>query len=234
MKISIETIESMNHMPKLGDVLYVDGNELAAQNKDKTFICVAKVPDSFPAFGIHEPKRFLNTLGLLEDPEWEFVDENKRLIIYEDGYTFENPLLDLKVYVPPSKDRFQNIRWREAFSLSPQQMKTLKKASSLPPSDKTISFVGNGKNISISAPVREKRNGNVIRNNVLKWTFQPATEIFDISFNAKALKHLPVGECKVAVCNEGAVKFTYAGDMDMICYVTDASPEDCSESLQAA
>lgn len=185
MKISQETLKVLKNFSSINpNILFKEGDVVSTVSASKCIFSKCKIDESFPSeFAIYDLPRFLATLSLFSDPELEIkeksmeIKEGKKKL----NYTFTNPAL---VIAAPDKD-FTVDSPKAEFEISAANLQELMKALSVL-SVPSISIIGDGNNLSISAVDPKNTTGDVYTLKV-----GSTDQTFNIILGAENLQMLP-------------------------------------------
>lgn len=185
MKISKQTLDVLANFATVNqNILVKPGNKLSTININKTQFVNAVVEDQFETeFGLYNLAEFIGVLSLFKDPDVQFGDRSAR--ITEGKQSVNYFYADRSVLVLPPEKEFKMPSVEASFTLSEEQIKSLKNAArQLSSTD--LFFVG--KDGVISAIVGDP--GNPTAN-----TFSIEVGATDHTFNTfvkiESLKMLP-------------------------------------------
>ena len=200
MKLSERTLDILKYFSVINPSIYVrQGNVVSTIAPSQAILARATVAENFEQeFAIHSLSRFLGTVTLFTDPEFEFQE---KFVTIRSGkqrvnYTYADPSM---LVVPPTKE----IKFPETeveFDLTAADLVTIQKAGSVLQAPE-IAIVGEDGVLSIRAVDSKNSTADVFSVDV----GEAATD-FSVLFKPENLKLVP-GDYKVAVTSKGIAKF---------------------------
>lgn len=185
MKISQETIKVLKNFSTINsNILFKEGNILSTVSASKCIFSKCEVEEEFPTdFAIYDLSRFLSTLSLFSDPDININD--KTIEIKEGRRRLNYTLTDHNLIIAaPDKD-FTVEDPKAEFEISATELQELMKALSVL-SVPSISIVGDGKSVNISAVDPKNVSGDVYTLNV-----GSTDQNFNIVIGAQNLQIIP-------------------------------------------
>lgn len=200
MKLSERTLDIFKYFSVINPSIYVkSGNQISTISPSMAILARATVAENFEQeFAIHNLSRFLGTVTLFDQPEFEFQD--KFVTITSDkqrvNYTYADPSM---LVVPPSKDiKFPDPEVE--FNLTAADLVTIQKAGAVLQAPE-IAIVGEDGVLSIRAVDSKNSTADVFAVDV-----GDATNDFSVLFKPENLKLVP-GDYKVSVTSKGIARF---------------------------
>jgi hypothetical protein len=152
MILSPDTIDVLKNFSGINsNLLILPGNIIKTCNESGTIIAIAKVPETFEEISIYDLGEFLNTLNLLEVPDFS-LNAEKTALIFNDSrskivyFLASKKVLSKKVVELASRN-FNAENPKVSFVLTAEDLQKLRKAASVFGLD-PLSFISeNGKQI---------------------------------------------------------------------------------------
>lgn len=211
MKISKNTLLILKNYSTINQSIVVHaGSRLSTISAVKNIFSSITVEEKFSEFAIYDLNEFLGVLSLFEDPNLEF---GKSYVVISEGtakqkYYYADPSL---IQSPPDKDIELPSIELETFVSRDDLTRVLKAASINNVGD--ISFMGNGKTVSIAA--HDKNNPS---SNTFKIDLGEDEATFSFNFASENFKMIP-GDYNISICAAGFAKFSHK-DSDLTYFIT--------------
>lgn len=229
MKVGKDTIKAFGSLVTISERLYMRGNQASTWDEKKKFLAVVETPEMFPEFCFPDLECFLKLRKLYEnlnkDPDWVFLSDGTLRL--EGEQTMGFPSVDVDK-LPSSLDKLREMNWSIDFDLNQERIKTLKKVFQRRAFDNRIFVSGNGKELSISCNIFEKRR--TYAGHYFKMPLGPTTQEFEVCFDVGYLNKIPLGNYKMSISTEGATRLKWINDksdVGLIFYIlheTDTPP----------
>lgn len=202
MKISKRTFDILKNFSTINSNIFIQsGNVITTISPSKSILVEAEIDEDFEnSFGIWDLNKFLGTVSLFTDPEFEFSD--KFVTIYGSNnssvkYFYSEPKL---LTIPSKKITMPKVAF--SFGISGKQLAELYKAASvLQLPDICIRSVGG--NIVVVAEDKTDTTSNKFSIDVN----QSADAEFEMYMKIENLKLYP-GDYQVDVCEKIVSRFT--------------------------
>ncbi len=200
MKICGRTIDILKNFSVINPSIYVrPGNQLATITPLQTIVAKAEVDETFDQeFAIYNLSRFLGTISLFTDPEFEFGENsvtikagNQRV-----NYTYADPSM---IVTPPNKD----IKFPDPdveFDITNDNLQSIQKASAVLQTPE-VAFVGEDGTIFVKT-----LNSKDPTADVFSIAVGETTEDFSVTFKVENLKLIP-NDYHVSLTTKGIAKF---------------------------
>ena len=216
VKLGKETLAILKNFAALNsNILINEGNTIKTLTGTKDIMAIAHVEEQFPVkFGIWDLNKFLSTVSLFRDPEFEF--EDKYVIIGDpNGSSVKYYYSDQSLLTVPTRD----ITMPDtvlSVSLSQQTFMELQKASSvLQLPDLTIRPSEDGKSILAVVDDRQDPTSN---NYSVNLGDNPCEENFVFNFKSDLLRMYP-GDYTVNFTETVISEFVNASGVDLTYYI---------------
>ena len=204
MKISEKTLGILKNFSTINQSLLVrPGNVIRTIHPMKTVFASATVEENFPTqFAIYELSKFLGSISLFDDPDFEFYDDHMKISEGKNYIRFVYADQSM-IIVPPTKQI--ELPSRDVyFELSEKDLGTINKALSVLQVPE-MSVVGEDGTIYVKA---------LNNKNVSSDQYSLAVGVTDKSFNAifksEFMKLLPA-DYKINISNKGYAEFATQG-----------------------
>lgn len=205
VKFSDETIQVLRNFSAINpDLLFKPGNRLRTVSQQPGIYAEATIKEEIPKeFGIYKMKRFLDAMGLIDDPELVFGDNDVKMTGQKNSIAFTYASPDI-IISPP--DREINLPPEDiTFVVKLDDLnRVLKAAVAMELPD--ISFAVNDGTLSIIARDKKSKSSDSFRHDIS----EIESPDFTLDFKAEKLKLFP-GDYTVSVFASGkakAAKFT--------------------------
>lgn len=226
MKISKSTMSVLQNFSNINAKLLVPAsNRIKTISPEENAMGLVVVEETFPVeFGILDLNKFLTSVSLFKDPEFNF---NASSVTYGEGktnltqnYANKNILFEEKKN-PYNKSDIKMPTTPINFELSREQLSDMFKASSVL-QIQDVSFVSNGDEIDLV--VCDKKNPSSDRY-VINSVGPSDGNTFKINFQVGHLKLMP-GGYDIAISEKHISHFTYKEDIDLQYWIgTDSDSE---------
>ena len=156
MKLSDKTVNLLKNFSNINQsILFKEGSKLRTMSVMKNILAEAEVVEEFPKdFGIYDLNQFLNGMGLHQNPDLDFTNDN-HVVIKEGRMRSKYFFADPSVIVTPPDKNLDLPSEDVSFELNTQQLDRLLKAAGiyqLP----DLSVIGKAGVVKIL--VRDKKN----------------------------------------------------------------------------
>lgn len=204
MKLSEQTLSVLKNFNTINQsVLVKPGNTIRTISGQRNVFARASVAETFPAkFAIFELSKFLGTVSLFKDPDFEFFDDHLKITEGKtvSRYTYADESM---IVVPPDKEI--DLPSKDIyFELSEKDLSTIQKAIGILQVPE-LSVVGEDGTIYVKA---------INNKNPSSDQYSIAVGVTDQSFNAifksEYLKFMP-GNYKINISNKGYAQFESDG-----------------------
>jgi hypothetical protein len=200
MKLSERTIQILKNFSTINQSILVrPGSVLKTVSSQKAIFAQATVTENFEQeFAIYELPRFLGTVSLFSDPDFDFRDKYVTISSGKQrvNYTYADPSM---MVTPPSK----NINFPDAeveFTITSEQLSTISRAGSVLQMPE-IAIVGEDGIISIRAVDSKNSTADVFSLDVGE-----CEKDFRVIFRPENMKLIPA-EYKVSLTSVGISQF---------------------------
>ena len=202
MKLSDSTLSLLKNFSTINQsILFKQGNRLRTMSVMKNILAEATISEELPKdFGIYDLNQFLNGLGLHQNPELDFANDNH--VVIKEGrsrskYFFADPQV---IVTPPEKE--MNLPSEDVtFDLSTEQLDKLLKAAAIYQLPDLAVVGANG---VVKIVVRDKKNDT---SNDFSITVGETDKNFSFNFKVENIKILP-GNYEVVVSSKLLSRFT--------------------------
>lgn len=201
MKLSSDTIAVLKNFTQINQNLqFKAGNVIKTKSRASEIFATAKIDTEFPQdFAIYELGRFIQVLGLFEDPDLEFTENavhikdkrNKVTYMFADPSLISAADYDKEITFPDTLAEFQ---------LKQDDLAKLQKAAGVL-GQQNITIVGKGGDLSIM--VHDKKNSS---SDKFVLSMGETTVDFEVDLNLKTLQFIP-GDYNVTVTEKVVCKF---------------------------
>ena len=186
MKLSDSTLSLLKNFSTINtSILFKQGNKLRTMSVMKNILAEATIAEEFPKdFGIYDLNQFLNGLGLHNNPELDFENDN-HVIIKEGRSRSKYFFADPSVIITPPEKSIELPSEDVTFELSTEQLDKLLKAAAiyqLP----DLSVVGGDGVVKVL--VRDKKNDT---SNDFSIVVGETESTFSFNFKVENIKILP-------------------------------------------
>ena len=202
MKLSESTLSLLKNFSTINQsILFKQGNKLRTISVMKNILAEATIGEDLPKdFGIYDLNQFLNGLGLHNNHELDFEDDN--YVIIKEGrsrskYFFADP----NVIITPPEKAITLPSEDVTFDLSTEQLDKLLKAAAIYQSP-DLSVIG--ENGVVKILIRDKKNET---SNTFDETVGETESTFSFNFKVENMKILP-GTYDVVVSQKLLSRFT--------------------------
>ena len=212
MKISDDTLSILNNFSSIqGAVVINPGSDISTIAAAKNILVKASVDESFPKqFGIYELSEFLSAISLLEDPSFEFGDDQVEVRSENSTQTIRYNYCDPTcVVIPPNGG---NVEFPESdfeFVLTKDDLKAIKKAAGVLNLPHLCIRILDGSNLVASITDKEKGSSSNGFDLKIAYDSEYESEEFDdfyATFSVDNLKVFP-GDYLVEVSSKGLGHF---------------------------
>ena len=186
MKLSDSTLSLLKNFSTINQsLLFKQGNKLRTISVMKNILAEATIEEELPKdFGIYDLNQFLNGLGLHQNPELDFANDN-HVVIKEGRMRSQYFFADANVIITPPEKEMILPSEDVSFTLKTEQLDKLLKAASiyqLP----DLSVIGEAGVVKLL--VRDKKNDT---SNSFAITVGETESEFAFNFKVENIKILP-------------------------------------------
>ena len=186
MKLSDKTVNLLKNFSNINQsILYKEGSKLRTMSVMKNILAEAEVNEKFPKdFGIYDLNQFLNGMGLHQNPDLDFTNDN-HVVIKEGRMRSKYFFADPSVIVTPPDKNLDLPSEDVSFELNTQQLDRLLKAAAiyqLP----DLAVVGEAGVVKVV--VRDKKNDT---SNDFAITVGETKDKFMFNFKVENIKIIP-------------------------------------------
>jgi hypothetical protein len=186
MKLSDKTVNLLKNFSNINQsILFKEGSKLRTMSVMKNILAEAEVVEEFPKdFGIYDLNQFLNGMGLHQNPDLDFANDN-HVVIKEGRMRSKYFFADPSVIVTPPDKNLDLPSEDVSFELNTQQLDRLLKAAGiyqLP----DLSVIGENGVVKIVA--RDKKNDT---SNDFAITVGETSDEFVFNFKVENIKIIP-------------------------------------------
>ena len=186
MKLSDKTVNLLKNFSNINQsILFKEGSKLRTMSVMKNILAEAEVVEEFPKdFGIYDLNQFLNGMGLHQNPDLDFANDN-HVVIKEGRMRSKYFFADPSVIVTPPDKNLDLPSEDVSFELNTQQLDRLLKAAGiyqLP----DLSVIGENGVVKIVA--RDKKNDT---SNNFAITVGETSDEFVFNFKVENIKIIP-------------------------------------------
>jgi|TARA_B100000287_G_scaffold3757_1_gene3660 hypothetical protein len=186
MKLSDKTVNLLKNFSNINQsILFKEGSKLRTMSVMKNILAEAEVVEEFPKdFGIYDLNQFLNGMGLHQNPDLDFTNDN-HVVIKEGRMRSKYFFADPSVIVTPPDKNLDLPSEDVSFELNTQQLDRLLKAAGiyqLP----DLSVIGKAGVVKIL--VRDKKNDT---SNDFAITVGETDKEFVFNFKVENIKIIP-------------------------------------------
>ena len=212
MKLSDSTLSLLKNFSTINtSILFKQGNKLRTMSVMKNILAEATIAEEFPKdFGIYDLNQFLNGLGLHNNPELDFENDN-HVIIKEGRSRSKYFFADPSVIITPPEKSIELPSEDVTFELSTDQLDKLLKAAAI---YQLPDLCAVGENGVVKLVVRDKKNET---SNTYAVNVGETDAIFSFNFKVENIKILP-GTYDVVVSQKLLSRFT-AKNYDLTYYI---------------
>ena len=201
MKLSDKTVNLLKNFSNINQsILFKEGSRLRTMSVMKNILAEAEVNEEFPKdFGIYDLNQFLNGMGLHQNPDLDFTNDN-HVVIKEGRMRSKYFFADPSVIVTPPDKNLDLPSEDVSFELKTQQLDRLLKAAGiyqLP----DLSVIG--ENGVVRIVVRDKKNDT---SNDFAITVGETNDEFNFNFKVENIKIIP-GTYEVVVSQKLLSRF---------------------------
>ena len=202
MKLSDSTLSLLKNFSTINtSILFKQGNKLRTMSVMKNILAEATIAEEFPKdFGIYDLNQFLNGLGLHNNPELDFENDN-HVIIKERRSRSKYFFADPSVIITPPEKSIELPSEDVTFELSTDQLDKLLKAAAI---YQLPDLCAVGENGVVKLVVRDKKNET---SNTYAVNVGETDAIFSFNFKVENIKILP-GTYDVVVSQKLLSRFT--------------------------
>ena len=202
MKLSDSTLSLLKNFSTINtSILFKQGNKLRTMSVMKNILAEATIAEEFPKdFGIYDLNQFLNGLGLHNNPELDFENDN-HVIIKEGRSRSKYFFADPSVIITPPEKSIELPSEDVTFELSTDQLDKLLKAAAI---YQLPDLCAVGENGVVKLVVRDKKNET---SNTYAVNVGETDAIFSFNFKVENIKILP-GTYHVVVSQKLLYRFT--------------------------
>ena len=186
MKLSDKTVNLLKNFSNINQsILFKEGSKLRTMSVMKNILAEAEVNEEFPKdFGIYDLNQFLNGMGLHQNPDLDFTNDN-HVVIKEGRMRSKYFFADPSVIVTPPDKNLDLPSEDVSFDLNTQQLDRLLKAAAiyqLP----DLAVIGDAGVVRIV--VRDKKNDT---SNDFAITVGETSDSFVFNFKVENIKIIP-------------------------------------------
>ena len=212
MKLSDSTLSLLKNFSTINtSILFKKGNQLRTMSVMKNILAEATVAEEFPRdFGIYDLNQFLNGLGLHNNPELDFQNDN-HVIIKEGRSRSKYFFADPSVIITPPEKSIELPSEDVTFELSTEQLDKLLKAAAI---YQLPDLCAVGENGVVKLVVRDKKNET---SNTYAVNVGETDALFSFNFKVENIKILP-GTYHVVVSQKLLSRFT-SKNYDLTYYI---------------
>ena len=212
MKLSDSTLSLLKNFSTINtSILFKQGNKLRTMSVMKNILAEAIIAEEFPKdFGIYDLNQFLNGLGLHNNPELDFENDN-HVIIKEGRSRSKYFFADPSVIITPPEKSIELPSEDVTFELSTDQLDKLLKAAAI---YQLPDLCAVGENGVVKLVVRDKKNET---SNTYAVNVGETDALFSFNFKVENIKILP-GTYDVVVSQKLLSRFT-AKNHDLLYYI---------------
>ena len=212
MKLSDSTLSLLKNFSTINtSILFKQGNKLRTMSVMKNILAEATIAEEFPKdFGIYDLNQFLNGLGLHNNPELDFENDN-HVIIKEGRSRSKYFFADPSVIITPPEKSIELPSEDVTFELSTDQLDKVLKAAAI---YQLPDLCAVGENGVVKLVVRDKKNET---SNTYAVNVGETDAIFSFNFKVENIKILP-GTYDVVVSQKLLSRFT-AKNHDLLYYI---------------
>ena len=229
MKISEETLSVLNNFSSVNAAISIDeGSEIVTISEGKNIIAKAVVDETFSRkFGIYQLGEFLSAVSLLEDPSFDFQENNVNIKSGNSRHRITYQYCDPTLITLPPEGAIDNFPDSDyAFELRAEDLKALLRSAgvlSLP----HISIESSDKGIEVCVCNKEIKSGtNAFTLSIDESTIsrdennlpQLLPDDYRMVFNVENLKMIP-GNYDVNISNKGIGQFVNQ-DVDVVYWIS--------------
>lgn len=211
MKLSKETVTLLKNFASINNnILLKPGTSIGTINGIKSVVATADITEIIPSeFGIYDLNEFLAVLSVFTDPDIEFEDKYVSIKQGKNTIKFYGAAEDV-LTVPKKEIQFPSADVE--FELTEAQLDMIRKTASVLKAE-DVSFVGNGKAISIV--VGDKKNNTA---NVYEVELAPTKKKFKINLKVELLKVLG-NDYDVSISSRKISRFTSKGPSKLVYFI---------------
>ena len=160
MKLSDKTVNLLKNFSNINQsILFKEGSKLRTMSVMKNILAEAEVVEEFPKdFGIYDLNQFLNGMGLHQNPDLDFTNDN-HVVIKEGRMRSKYFFADPSVIVSPPEKSISLPTVDVEFTLKSSQLDRLLKAAAVYHLT-DLSVVGDGKEIKMVVSDRKNDTSN--------------------------------------------------------------------------
>ena len=212
MKLSDSTLSLLKNFSTINtSILFKQGNKLRTMSVMKNILAEATIAEEFPKdFGIYDLNQFLNGLGLHNNPELDFENDN-HVIIKEGRSRSKYFFADPSVIITPPEKSIELPSEDVTFELSTDQLDKLLKAAAI---YQLPDLCAVGENGVVKLVLRDKKNET---SNTYAVNVGETDALFSFNFKVENIKILP-GTYDVVVSQKLLSRFT-AKNHDLLYYI---------------
>ena len=223
MKISEETLSVLNNFSSVNAAISIDeGSEIVTISEGKNIIAKAVVDETFSRkFGIYQLGEFLSAVSLLEDPSFDFQENNVNIKSGNSRHRITYQYCDPTLITLPPEGAIDNFPDSDyAFELRAEDLKALLRSAgvlSLP----HISIESADKGIEVCVCNKEIKSGTNAFTLSIDDVSKEANSLPDdyrMVFNVENLKMIP-GNYDVNISNKGIGQFVNQ-DVDVVYWIS--------------
>jgi hypothetical protein len=194
MKLSNETIEVLKSFAGINSNIAfgVESKTLRSVAISKNIMGKATITEDFPyKFGIYDLNQFLSCVGLFNDPNLVFSDNQNFVTISDSGSSIQYFFSDIENLVTSDKD-LQMPESEVTFTITNDQLNAIRKASGIISGDHVIANNNNGV-IKLTVTDTTDPTSNKFSLDITNCNIK-TTEQFDFIFNVNSFKFKEAGE----------------------------------------
>lgn len=225
MKISEETLSVLNNFSSVNAAISIDeGSEITTISEGKNIIAKAVVDETFSRkFGIYQLGEFLSAVSLLEDPTFDFQENNVNIKSGNSRQRVNYQYCDPTLITSPPEGAIENFPDPDFdFELKAEDLKSLLRSAgvlSLP----HISIESSDKGIEVCVCNKEIKSGTnaftlSIDQSTVSSEGNDLSDDYCMVFNVDNLKVIP-GNYDVNISNKGIGQFVNQ-DVDVVYWIS--------------
>ena len=201
MKLSDKTVNLLKNFSNINQsILFKEGSKLRTMSVMKNILAEAEVVEEFPKdFGIYDLNQFLNGMGLHQNPDLDFTNDN-HVVIKEGRMRSKYFFADPSVIVTPPDKNLDLPSEDVSFELNTQQLDRLLKAAGI---YQLPDLAVVGENGVVRIVVRDKKNDT---SNDFAITVGETNDVFNFNFKVENIKIIP-GTYEVVVSQKLLSRF---------------------------
>jgi hypothetical protein len=204
MKISDYTMKVLQNFSSVNkNILVKQGNVLTSRSDNRVVVARAEVTEEFPVqFGIYDLPRFLATISLHKEPDFDFRDN--MVVVAGEKSVLQYKYTPANMLVTPKSDRIELPTVDAEFDISGTDLQSVIKAAAVMRMP-YVGLISNGSSLTLSA-VALSNNGELDGDKYDVNLSDSVSEKFKMLIDVSNMRMI-VQDYHVRICRKGIIEF---------------------------